>query len=61
MLFADDTSLFSAVHDANTSANNLNNDLSKKLMTGQQNGKSVLILIQVNKFKKLYFPENIRI
>ena len=28
-LFADDTSLFSVVHDVNTSANNLNNDLSK--------------------------------
>ena len=28
-LFADDTSFFSVVHDVNTSANNLNNDLSK--------------------------------
>ena len=28
-LFVDDTSLLSVVHDVNTSANNLNNDLSK--------------------------------
>lgn len=28
-LFADDASLFSVVHDVKTSANNLNNDLSK--------------------------------
>ena len=28
-LFADDTSLFSVIHDVNRSANNLNNDLSK--------------------------------
>ena len=29
MLFADDTSLFSLVHNVNISTNNLNNDLSK--------------------------------
>ena len=28
-LFADDTSLFSAVHDSNISVNELNNDLQK--------------------------------
>ena len=28
-LFADDTSLFSVVHDSNVSANELNNDLQK--------------------------------
>ena len=28
-LFANDTSLFSVVHDVNTSTNNLNNDISK--------------------------------
>ena len=37
-LFADDTSLFSEVHDDNTSAKELNNDL-KKIMIGLFNGK----------------------
>ena len=30
-LFADDTSLFSVVHDSNISANELNNDLQKNI------------------------------
>ena len=37
-LFADDTSLFSVVHDINTSATELNKDL-KKSMIGPFNGK----------------------
>ena len=37
-LFADDTSLFSEVHDDNTSAKELNNDL-RKIMIGLFNGK----------------------
>ena len=32
-----------------------------KLMTAQYNGKWFLILIQVNKLKKLYFAENVKI
>ena len=48
-LYADDTFLFSEVHDVNISGNNL--------MTGQHNGKWVLILIQVNKLKKYIFQE----
>ena len=37
-LFADDTSLFSVVHDINTSTIELNSDL-KKIMIGPFNGK----------------------
>ena len=37
-LFADDTSLFSVVHDKNTSAKELNNAYGK-LVTGAINGK----------------------
>ena len=37
-LFADDTSLFSVVHDINTSAIELNKDLKKKSMIGPFNG-----------------------
>ena len=50
-LFASNTFLFSAVYDVNTTK------ILAKLMTGQYNGKWVSILIQVNKLKKLYFPE----
>ena len=38
-LFADDTSLFSVVHDINTSTIELNSDLKKKSMIGPFNGK----------------------
>ena len=38
-LFADDTSLFSVVHNVNTSAKELNDGLRKKLMIGLSNGK----------------------
>ena len=38
-LFADDTSLFSVVHDINTSAIRLNSGLKKKSMTEPFNGK----------------------
>ena len=43
-LFADDTSLFSVVHDSNISANKLNNDLQKYL-NGLINGKCHSTLI----------------
>ena len=38
-LLADDTSLFSVVHDINTSTIELNSDLKKKSMIGPFNGK----------------------
>ena len=41
-LFADDTSLFSVVHDINASAIELNSDL-KKSMIGPLNGKLLSI------------------
>ena len=56
-LFADDTSLFSVVHEVDTSTNNLNNDLIKVNDWAIQ----WRIIIQVNKLKKLSFPENVRI
>ena len=56
-LFADDTSLFSVVHEVDTSTNNLNNDLIKINDWAIQ----WRIIIQVNKLKKLSFPENVRI
>ena len=59
-LFADGISLFSVVHDVNTSANNLNNDLRKSNDWATQ-WRRVLILIEKNKLKKLYFLENVRI
>ena len=48
-LFADDTSLFSVVHNANTTAKKLNNDLVKDGLT---NGKWASILILPNKLRK---------
>ena len=38
-LFADDTSLFSAIHDINVSAGELNEGLKKKSAIGLFNGK----------------------
>ena len=38
-LFADDASLFSAIHDINVSAGELNEDLKKKSAIGLFNGK----------------------
>ena len=52
-LFADDTSRFSVVHDINTSASNLNEDL-EKISNWGLNGKWSLIQILINKLKKLY-------
>ena len=51
--FADDTSLFSVVHDVSISAKDLNDDL-EKLMTGLSNGKLVSTKIQANKPRKLF-------
>ena len=59
-LFLDVTYFFSVIHDVNTSQDNLNNDLST-IIDWEHIGKWVLILIQVKKLKKLYFPENNRI
>ena len=59
-LFANDTSLFSVVHDVNTSTNNLNNDLSKINDSATQ-WKMSFNPDPSKKLKKLYFPENIRI
>ena len=56
-LFADDASLFSAVHDINTSAIELNKDL-KRSMIGPFNGKLLSIQIVASKLKKLYSAEN---
>ena len=50
-LFADDTSLFSAVHDVTTTSFDLNSYLGKKL-NGLLNGKWVLSLTQLSQFKK---------
>ena len=55
--FADDTSLFSVVHDVSISAKDLNDDL-EKLMTGLSNGKLVSIQIQANKPRKLFSVAN---
>ena len=52
-LFADDTSIFSVVH-ATQSTHELNDDL-EKFQIGPTNGKWPLILINLNKNKKLYF------
>ena len=50
-LFADDTSLFSAVHDVTTTSFVLNSYLGKKV-NGLLNGKWVLSLTQLSQFKK---------
>ena len=52
-LFADDTSVFSVVHNITDSANLLNSDLSK-IANVLYNGKLVLIRIQQNKLKRSY-------
>ena len=52
-LFADDTSLFSVVHDVNTSKE-LNNDL-KKVNDWLSSGKLFSIIIRINKPRKLFF------
>ena len=53
LLFADDTSWFSVVHDINASASNLNEDL-EKIGNWDLNGKWTLIQILINRLKKLY-------
>ena len=54
-IVADDTSLFSKVHNINKSANELNGDLAN----GPTNGKCNLILIPINKQMKLSFLVNL--
>ena len=58
-LFANDTSLFSVVHDINASAIELNSDL-KKSMIGPFNGKWFSIQIAASKLKKLYSAKKIK-
>ena len=50
-LFADDTSIFSIVHDIDLSSKQLNDDL-KKVSDWPISGKCLLILICLNKLKK---------
>ena len=57
-LFADDTSLFSNMHEPNISASQLESNLKKNL-TGHTNGKGTSILTFPNKHKKLYFLERL--
>ena len=59
-LFADDTSLFSVVHYVNTSANNLNNDLSKINNWATQWKMSFNPNPSKEAQKVKYFPENVR-
>ena len=54
ILFIDDTSLFSVVHDINTSANNLNHHLEKISECTCQYEKSNLTQIPPSRLKKLY-------
>ena len=51
-LFADDTSLFSASHDVNVSARELNGDLRK--ISNQAFQWKVSIQMLINKLKMLY-------
>ena len=50
-LFADDTSIFSIVHDIDLSSKQVNDDL-KRYQMGPISGKCLLILICLNKLKK---------
>ena len=52
-LFADDTSLFSVIHDIQTSANNLNKDL-ERISNWATHGKWALIQILLNKLKNSF-------
>ena len=54
-LFVDDTSLFSVLHNVDSS---LNNGLVK-IQDGSINGKCILTLIERNKLKKSYFQERL--
>ena len=58
--FADDTSLFSVVHDVTQSTNELNDDLEKNSNWVSTNGKCPSILINLNKPKKLHFLVKLR-
>ena len=57
-LFAYDTSLFSVVHDVTQSTNELNDDLEK--IWNWAYGKCPLILINLNKPRRLYFFVKLR-
>ena len=52
-LFADDTSIFSTIHDSNTSAL-----IFRRYLNGLLNGKCLLIQILLSKRKKSFFLEN---
>ena len=53
-IFANDTILFSVIHDINVFAGEFNEDLKKKFATGLFNGKWLLVQMLVNKLNKLY-------
>ena len=53
-LFADDTSLFSVVNDPNISGYELHKDLENQFQNGYTNEKCLLILIRINRHKKLF-------
>ena len=53
-LFADDTSIFSVVHDVDLSAEQFNDDLNR-FLNGHFSGKWFSILICLSKCKKLSF------
>ena len=59
-LFVANTSLFLVVHDVNTSAKELNDDLKKVNDWACENGKRVSILIRANKLRKLFSVANQR-
>ena len=59
-LFADDTSLFSVVHDVNTSSTNLSNDF-RKISDWAIQWKMSFNPDLSKQLKKSYFPENVRI
>ena len=55
-MFADDTSLFSTIHDVKKTAYELNKDLQKKdLLNGHIIGKCHLIQTWISKLRKLFF------
>ena len=59
-LFTDDTSLFSVVHDVDTSANELNIDWGIKSINGLSNGRCVLNKTQARRPKKWFLVEKLR-
>ena len=58
-LFADVTSLFSVIDNADASSATLNNDLVIKFKNGPITVKCLGTLIEINKLKKAYFQERL--